>query len=37
MSQFVCPNCEHVTHVFGDNGASKLSDTIGTQLLGKYK
>eukprot|EP00111_Clytia_hemisphaerica_P005143 TCONS_00014808-protein len=34
MSQFVCPKCEHVTHVFGDNGAMKLVKDMNIELLG---
>lgn len=34
MSQFVCPTCEHVTHVFGDNGAMKLVKDMNIELLG---
>lgn len=34
MSQFICPNCDHVTHIFGDNGASKLAHDMGLEMLG---
>ena len=35
MNQFVCPNCTHVTHIFGENGASKLAKEMNLEILGK--
>ncbi|KAI4792310.1 hypothetical protein KUCAC02_033459 [Chaenocephalus aceratus] len=34
MSVFQCPNCSHRTHIFGSDGARRLADTLGVQLLG---
>jgi ATP-binding protein involved in chromosome partitioning len=33
MSVFVCPNCNHESHIFGNNGASKLAESKGIELL----
>ena len=34
MSHFVCPNCLHVSHIFGEDGAVTLSEEINAPLLG---
>jgi len=34
MSQFVCPNCNHVTHIFGKDGVQTLADEVDVQVLG---
>lgn len=34
MSYFVCPNCSHVSHVFGSEGARKEAEKHNLQLLG---
>lgn len=34
MSHYICPNCQHVEHIFGHDGAKKLSDDFGTEILG---
>nr|XP_040055431.1 iron-sulfur protein NUBPL-like [Gasterosteus aculeatus aculeatus] len=34
MSVFQCPKCDHRTHIFGSDGARRLADTLGVQLLG---
>lgn len=36
MSVFQCPNCQHQTHIFGSEGARKLADSLGVQVLGLY-
>ncbi|TWW72418.1 Iron-sulfur protein NUBPL [Takifugu flavidus] len=33
MSVFQCPNCQHQTHIFGSEGARKLADSLGVQVL----
>jgi len=33
MSHFVCPKCEHVSHIFGNDGARKLSRDLNTEIL----
>jgi len=34
MSHFVCPKCQHVSHIFGQDGAVTLSKEIDIPLLG---
>ncbi|CAO3588893.1 unnamed protein product [Absidia cylindrospora] len=34
MSLFICPNCEHESHIFGDNGALRMADTLKMPFLG---
>uniref|UniRef100_UPI003AB01EF2 iron-sulfur cluster transfer protein NUBPL-like n=1 Tax=Centroberyx gerrardi TaxID=166262 RepID=UPI003AB01EF2 len=34
MSVFQCPNCNHQTHIFGSDGARRLADSLGVQILG---
>ncbi|XP_069008924.1 iron-sulfur cluster transfer protein NUBPL [Embiotoca jacksoni] len=34
MSVFQCPNCNHLTHIFGSDGARQLADTLGVTMLG---
>jgi len=34
MSQFVCQNCGHTTHLFGDNGALRLAKQENVSFLG---
>lgn len=34
MSVFQCPKCQHQTHIFGNNGAKQLAETIGVKFLG---
>lgn len=34
MSVFVCPNCQHKVHVFGQNGVLKTSKEMGLDYLG---
>ena len=34
MSVFVCPNCGHFHHIFGQKGAQKLSQEMGIEILG---
>lgn len=33
MSSFVCSNCGHVDHVFGQNGVNRLAQELGCELL----
>jgi ATP-binding protein involved in chromosome partitioning len=35
MSTFVCPNCEHETHIFGHGGAKREADNLGMVFLGE--
>lgn len=35
MSVFQCPKCKHKTHIFGADGARKLAQTLGLEVLGK--
>ena len=35
MSFFCCPNCGHVTNIFGHGGARAEADRIGTEFLGE--
>lgn len=34
MSYFVCPNCNHESHIFGDDGALKMAEKQGIEFLG---
>ncbi|KAI9006942.1 P-loop containing nucleoside triphosphate hydrolase protein [Hyaloraphidium curvatum] len=34
MSYFTCPNCSHVTHIFGHGGVAKSAADMGIDLLG---
>lgn len=34
MSQFICPNCHHVSHIFGQDGAIKLSEELNVEFIG---
>ncbi|KAK9722386.1 hypothetical protein K7432_002691 [Basidiobolus ranarum] len=34
MSMFVCPNCNHESHIFGQNGAIKTAEEMGMTVLG---
>ncbi len=34
MSEFVCPNCGHVTHVFSKHGGAALAEKFGVPSLG---
>ncbi|KAK9325560.1 P-loop containing nucleoside triphosphate hydrolase protein [Lipomyces orientalis] len=34
MSVFVCPNCNHETHIFGSEGVQRVTDRLGTEVLG---
>jgi ATP-binding protein involved in chromosome partitioning len=35
MSQFVCPNCDHETHIFGHGGAREEAKKLGCSFLGE--
>ena len=35
MSHHVCPNCGHISHVFGRDGATKLASEMDLELLGE--
>lgn len=34
MSQFVCPNCGHVSHIFSHGGAEREAEKLGVEFLG---
>ena len=34
MSQFVCPKCGSVTHIFGSDGASQLAKEMNVEIIG---
>ncbi|OCT68732.1 iron-sulfur protein NUBPL [Xenopus laevis] len=34
MSVFQCPKCNHETHIFGEEGARRLAETLGFDVLG---
>ncbi|KAK9476745.1 P-loop containing nucleoside triphosphate hydrolase protein [Lipomyces japonicus] len=34
MSVFVCPNCNHETHIFGTDGVDREAKRLGTEVLG---
>ncbi|HIU84377.1 MAG TPA: iron-sulfur cluster carrier protein ApbC [Candidatus Aphodousia gallistercoris] len=35
MSVFICPQCGHVEHIFGEGGASRMSRTYHVDVLGQ--
>lgn len=35
MSVFVCPECGHVEHIFGEGGAKRMSETYHVEVLGQ--
>jgi ATP-binding protein involved in chromosome partitioning len=35
MSQFVCPNCGHVSHIFSHGGARAEAEKLGVEFLGE--
>lgn len=35
MSLFVCPNCNHESHIFGNDGAVKKAEEMNIPLLGQ--
>ena len=35
MSTFVCPNCNHESHIFGHGGAKAEAEKIGVECLGE--
>lgn len=35
MSVFVCPECGHVEHIFGEGGAKRMSETYHVDVLGQ--
>ena len=35
MSLFVCPECGHVEHIFGEGGAKRMSETYHVDVLGQ--
>ena len=36
MSVFACPNCGHQEHIFGHDGAKKMADDLGVEVIGKH-
>ena len=34
MSEYVCPECGHISHIFSKNGLESLSQSLGVPLLG---
>jgi ATP-binding protein involved in chromosome partitioning len=34
MSIYVCPNCNHQEHIFGQGGGQKMCDQYGVEFLG---
>ncbi|KAL5483866.1 hypothetical protein EMCRGX_G020284 [Ephydatia muelleri] len=34
MSCYVCPNCGHLSHIFGKDGVKRMADELGADLLG---
>ena len=36
MSVFVCPNCGHREHIFGQDGARGTAEDLNTELIGQY-
>jgi ATP-binding protein involved in chromosome partitioning len=34
MSIYVCPNCNHQEHIFGQGGGQKMCDQYGVDFLG---
>lgn len=35
MSEYVCPKCGHISHIFHQHGGEQLSETYGAPLLGQ--
>jgi ATP-binding protein involved in chromosome partitioning len=35
MSMFICPNCQHESHIFGHGGARAEAARLGTEFLGE--
>ena len=35
MSEFICPNCNHVSHIFSKDGSQTLSSNLDAQIIGK--
>ncbi|ORX56758.1 nucleotide binding protein [Hesseltinella vesiculosa] len=35
MSLFVCPNCQHESHIFGHDGAARVADKLKIDFLGE--
>ncbi|KAI8089118.1 nucleotide binding protein [Halteromyces radiatus] len=35
MSLFICPNCQHETHIFGDDGAMRMANKLEIPFLGE--
>ncbi|KAI8071231.1 P-loop containing nucleoside triphosphate hydrolase protein [Gongronella butleri] len=35
MSLFVCPNCNHETHIFGQDGAARMAEKLDIPFLGE--
>ncbi|KAG1177524.1 hypothetical protein G6F70_002398 [Rhizopus microsporus] len=35
MSLFICPNCQHETHIFGHDGAIRMAEEMKLPLLGQ--
>jgi len=35
MSTFICPNCDHESHIFGHGGAKAEAEKIGVECLGE--
>ncbi|KAG8428994.1 hypothetical protein GDO86_018606 [Hymenochirus boettgeri] len=35
MNVFRCPKCSHETHIFGEEGARRLAETLGFDVLGR--
>ena len=35
MAVFVCPNCGHAEHLFGEHGGSRMAQQYGVELLGE--
>jgi ATP-binding protein involved in chromosome partitioning len=34
MALFICPNCKHESHIFGDGGAMRKAQDMGIPFLG---
>ena len=34
MAVYVCPNCGHSSHIFGEGGGAKMAGDYGVELLG---
>ncbi|KAI8979407.1 P-loop containing nucleoside triphosphate hydrolase protein [Mycotypha africana] len=35
MSLFICPNCQHESHIFGNDGAARMAKDFSVPLLGE--